>query len=59
MFAQGTWSLTSKIDPRWNARGEGLVGNFVCPPECQNQVDLFRMQFGEPPADLEYEYMKD
>jgi hypothetical protein len=60
MFSgNGTWWLKSKIDSRWNASGDGWCGGFCMPSECEKELEKLKQLYGEPPADLEYGYMKD
>lgn len=56
---EGSWWIRSKIDPRWNAEGKGIVGGFTIPRECQQKIDQLKEKFGDPPKDLSWEYMKD
>ncbi len=58
MIKEGSWFLRSKKDPRWDCNGEGLVGAFSIPPACQRKIDELKQTLGEPPDDLEWEYMK-
>lgn len=55
----GSWYLLSKSDPRWNCYGEGNVGGFVMPKECKEKLEELKKQYGTPPDDLEWGYMKD
>ena len=56
----GTWSVSSKSDPRWNGSGRANVGGFMKPPEVDTHIDAMRYRLGEePPGDLEWGYMKD
>lgn len=57
--SEGTWWLTSKADPRWNVSGRCGVGGFTMPREARNKLDELKSTLGEPPADLEWGYMKD
>lgn len=59
MFANGSWWLRSKKDPRWNRDGRGLVGGFVMSKECEEAIERLKRRFGKPPKDLEVGYMKD
>jgi len=59
MLSLGSWWVRSKKDPRWNARGRGAVGMFGMPKDAKEWVDRCKLQFGEQPDDLEFEYMKD
>ena len=58
MMKKGYWWLKSKIDPRWNCGGEGIVGGFVKPPEVEKKLEELRELYGEPPEDLEWGYHK-
>jgi len=51
--------LKSKADPRWNCHGRGEVGMFDMPREAKDAVERLKQTLGEPPADLEWDYMKD
>jgi len=55
----GSWWLSSKTDKRWNAHGSGMVGGFGMPTECKKKLEKLKKQYGEPPDDLEFGYMKD
>jgi hypothetical protein len=57
--APGTWWLKSKLDPRWNAHGIGIVGGLVRPKEVDQKLTELTLKFGSPPQDLEWGYMKD
>jgi hypothetical protein len=55
----GSWSLSSKLDPRWNCSGSSdNVGGFVRCQEAEDRIRYLASQYGEPPADLEYFSMK-
>ena len=57
---QGSWSIYSKKDPRWNISGRAMVGNFIMPREVEEALDQKKRELGEePPDDLEWLYMKD
>lgn len=59
-ISSGTWYLSSKSDPRWNSSGHiNAISSFVMPNECQNEINQLKKQYGEPPSDLEWGYMKD
>ena len=56
----GSWSVSSKKDPRWNATGRAM--GLVCcggPPEIQEWIEACKKKFGKPPDDLQYGFMKD
>lgn len=61
MMRSGSWSVSSKTDPRWNGSGRSeAVGMFSIPREAQAHIDAKKLELGEePPADCEYSYMKD
>lgn len=56
----GTWTVHSKIDPRWNksgrARGLCCLGG---PREMQDWIDECKKGFGEPPDDATKSFLKD
>ncbi|OGZ06739.1 MAG: hypothetical protein A3C93_02575 [Candidatus Lloydbacteria bacterium RIFCSPHIGHO2_02_FULL_54_17] len=56
---KGTWWLKSETDPRWNCGGDGYVGGFVMPCECEQRLKELKREYGRPPKDLEWGYMKD
>lgn len=61
MLREGSWSLRSEKDPRWDANGQGLVGMFCGPesvPEAKAMLDRNKELYGEPPDDLEWSYCK-
>lgn len=57
---EGTWWVSSKSDPRWDKSGRGcgfaLSGG---PSEIQEWIDECKKNFGDPPKDAEYGFMKD
>jgi len=59
MIGKGSWYLTSKENPKWNSSGRSYVGGFVMPEPCRNKVEKLTKKYGEPPADLTWEYFKD
>ncbi|HXK38384.1 MAG TPA: hypothetical protein VJ579_04945 [Candidatus Paceibacterota bacterium] len=59
LLRPGTWTLYSKSDPRWNASGADNVGAFVMPKGCKEKLEELKKVLGEPPEDLEWNYMKD
>ncbi len=60
MIRKGSWWVLSNFDPRWNGIGRGSVGAFECPPEATKHIEEMKKDLGEdPPADLEFGYMKD
>jgi len=56
---EGSWWLRSEQDPRWNCSGSACVGGFVQPQECKDMIKIKTEEFGDPPEDLEWEYMKN
>lgn len=56
---EGTWTLCSPTDPRWNASGTDLVGGFMMPEKCKQKLAELKKELGHPPADLKWSYMKD
>lgn len=56
---EGSWRVRSESDPSWNCDGRGDVGGFIMPKECKAKIDELKLTLGEPPEDLEWEYMKD
>lgn len=60
MMCEGIWWLRSESDPRWNAKGRGIVGGLVMSPEAKATIALLKKKLGEePPEDLEFGYLKD
>lgn len=59
LTTSGSWWLTSRLDSRWKASGSASVGGFSMPAECERRLSELKAEFGEPPADLEWGYMKD
>ena len=56
----GSWWLSSKSDKRWNTHGTAdFIGGLKMPQECKQALKNLRQKYGEPPADLEWGYMKD
>lgn len=56
----GSWSVSSKEDPRFNLSGQGLVGGFMLPDDAAQAIKQKSLELGvEAPADLEYWYFKD
>lgn len=56
---EGSWWMSSKKDPKWNANGRGMVGGFVMPQEVETMLEHLKTKYGDPPDDLEFGYMKD
>jgi len=60
LLKSGVWWISSKTDPRWNCDGHtDKCGGFIMPKECQDMIEYLKKSLGEPPEDLEYNYMKD
>lgn len=55
----GTWWIQSKSDPRWNISGRSEVGLMTMPQEARALFEKMKELYGEPPDDLEQDYMKD
>ncbi len=56
----GTWTLSSKTDPRFDMSGRALVGGLRCPQEAKDAMEVKARELGEPvPKDLMFSYMKD
>ncbi len=55
---EGSWWVTSKLDPRWNGEGRavGIAGGAMA---CETHIAAMKKKYGEPPSDLEYNFMKD
>lgn len=55
-----TWWFYSATDSRWNCdgRAEGFVMDGMV-PEAKVKLDSLKLLYGEPPADLRYNCMKD
>ncbi len=61
MPREGTWSITSESDPRWNGSGRDFWDcvSGVC-PNAQAWIDQAKRQIGKaPPDDLMYSFFKD
>lgn len=56
----GSWSVYSKIDPRWNksGRGYGLVTSGG-PSEMREWIKECIEKYGEPPEDTTQSFTKD
>ncbi len=48
---EGSWTLESDIDPRWNCHGYGFVGGLTCPPDAEKKIKELKKTLGEPPSD--------
>ncbi len=59
LLRKGCWWLNSKKDPRWNCEGSGYVGGFSEPPELEKKFEQLKKNYGDPPNDLTWGYMKD
>lgn len=55
----GSWWLSSKLDPRWEAVGDGAVGGLVMSHDQVLALAELKKKYGEPPDDLSWGYMKD
>ena len=57
---EGTAWLTSEKDKRWNNHSVRCIcGGFTMPDELKEKVEELKKKFGDPPDDLEFNYMKD
>ena len=54
-----SWWLRSKTDPRWNADGYDYVGGLTMSDDCKNRFTELKQELGEPPADLEWGYIRE
>lgn len=57
---EGSWSVESKSDPRWNKEGRGF--GLVCeggPKEMQDWIEFCMKEYGKPPPDTYRSFMKD
>ena len=60
MMRSGTWWMYSKTDPRWCVSAHSdAVGMFQRPPALDAKIVELTRLHGDPPADLEWGYMKD
>lgn len=58
--AEGAWSLNSKIDPRWNHEGRGLISvssGYI--GGLDEKISELKNKFGQPPKDLTIDAIKD
>ena len=58
--SEGSWSLTSEKDPRWNCTGRGYI--MVCTGYAEGvdaKIEELKKLYGEPPDDLNLSAMKD
>jgi len=55
---KSSWWLRSESDTRWNANGNCMYGGFVMPNEVKNQIENFKLKYGDYPKDLEWGCMK-
>jgi hypothetical protein len=56
----GTWTVSSKSDPRWN--NSGRASGFAMdggPQEMKDWIKQCKKNFGEPPADALQSFFKD
>ena len=56
---KGSWWVHCKSDPRWNGSGSSRVGGFTIPSDAAAHIARKKKELGEPPADVEWGYMKD
>lgn len=60
LITEGSWSLSSKSDPRWNCSGTCLVGGLVRPEAVDRAIERLKNKLKkEAPKDLEWNYMKN
>ena len=55
----GYWSVQSKKDPRWNARGRAFGSALTGPSEMHYWIEQKKKELGEPPDDCRMSFMKD
>ena len=56
----GTWSLSSKKDPRWNCNGQSdFISISGWPEEARKEFERMKFKLGVPPDDLELTCTKD
>lgn len=56
----GSWSLSSKTDPRWNCNGTGhIVASSGYAGGVDAKIEELKKLYGEPPKDLVVSAMKD
>ncbi len=56
----GTWWVSSKSDPRWDASGRcAMLVSGGRPKEVDEHIEAKRALLGDPPDDLECGAMKD
>jgi hypothetical protein len=58
MLREGAWWISSESDPRWDAKGEGIVGMFMMPTEVKEKIAELKSRYGDEPKDLKWEYHK-
>lgn len=51
--------MYSESDSRWNVTGRDCVGGKAMPEKCKKKFEELQKEFGEPPGDLEWGYLKD
>ena len=55
----GSWTVSSKKDPRWNAQGEGYgLVTSGGPSEIYDWIEECKKKFGEQPDDLSVSFHK-
>lgn len=59
-FKSGSWAISSKKDPRWNASGTSeIITLFDMAEEAKREIKHLTDKYGEAPDDLKYSAMKD
>ena len=56
---EGTWTATSKKDPRWNGSGTATAIGNELPNEIDTWIEICRKNFGDPPKDLDKGFWPD
>ena len=57
--SEGSWSLSSDTDPRWNCSGRGFISICSRASSADAKIEEMEKKFGEMPDDLTYDCMKD
>ena len=57
----GSWSISSKLDPRWDCSGTAqvIIVTGGWPTELRAKFNELKDEFGDPPADLTVGVWKD
>lgn len=56
----GSWSFSSKSDPRWNGSGRGFLGRFIMCEGAREFLEAKKLELGSnPPSDLKWSYKSD